>query len=78
MTVNPLQNTQQAYVIPGTSVRPGQTPVQLELFDANGNPWNGGGEVSLPDNVATTEDISAAVDPLVARIEALENASTSG
>ena len=38
MPINPNQNVQQAKISIGTSIRPGQKPVQLELFDAEGNP----------------------------------------
>lgn len=68
---NPIQNTQQAVAKPGSSLRPGQNPVQLELFDAEGNPWDPSSGGSLPDNLVTTDQLNAALD----RIQALEDAS---
>ena len=38
MPIDNNQNIQQAKLVPGTEIRPGQKPVQLELFDAEGNP----------------------------------------
>lgn len=77
MATNANQNVQQATVVQGTEIRPGQTRVQLELFDLEGNPWNpeSGGPIELPEGTATTSYVDDAIAPLVDRIEALENAS---
>lgn len=74
MAINNGQNVQQAYVIPGTDIRKGQTPVQLELFDPEGNPWAPEGGSDGMTEAQVNAAITAAVEPLEQRIEALENA----
>lgn len=70
MAFNPTQNIQQAYVIPGTAIRGPQTPVQLELFDREGNPWNPEG-ASL-EGLVTREEFQEYQNEVNGRLEALE------
>lgn len=70
MANNPIQNVQQARVVTGTAIRPGQIPVQLELFDAEGNPWSPeGGEPVDTSNFVTREEYEG----VLARLDALED-----
>lgn len=40
MAINPTQHTQQAILVTGTELSATNTPVQLELFDEEGNAYD--------------------------------------
>lgn len=71
MAFNGTQNVQQAYVVPGTAIRGSQTPVQLELFTRDGQPWNPEGQ-DLTGLVTQTE-FEAYQTEVNGRLDALEN-----
>ncbi len=71
MAFNDTQNTQQAYVVPGTAIRGGQTPVQLELFTRDGQPWNPEGQDLT--GLVTQEEFTTYQTEVNNRLDALEN-----